>query len=116
MFVVGDYIAVPPDPLRRGDKGRLILVLSTRNLLMNGWRAQRSGGPLAIFIDGTYKLVVEGHPTVGVVVVDESQKQHVLAFAVVNKEDHGAVEHCARQIKAGVEATVQIYSRLGLTA
>ena len=63
-----------------------------------------------------FSVDVEGHATLGVVVVDESQKHHVLAFAVVNREDHAAVKHCVRRKKAGVEATVQLYSRLGLTA
>ena len=83
---------------------------------MNGWRATKCGGGLTIIIDTTYKLVVEGHGTVGFFVVDESQKSHFLAIAVVNREDHLAIAHCMRQVKSGVEAAVQMYSRLGLRA
>ncbi len=83
---------------------------------MNGWRATKCGGALTIFIDATYKLVVEGHGTIGIFVVDESQKSHLLGLVIVNKEDHHTIAHCVRQIKVGVETAVQIYSRIGLSA
>ena len=77
MFIVGDSLITPPPTDDPTDKGRLIVVLSSWNLLMNGWRATKCGGALTIFIDATYCLVVEGHGTIGIFVVDESQKSHL---------------------------------------
>lgn len=116
MFVVGEVIFEPPSTEDPEDKGRLVAVLSTYNLLMNGWRSLRSGGPLVILLDTTYKLVIEGHGTVGMCVVDEAQHSHLIGVAVVNREDQIAMEHCVRQLKRGVEEAVQKYTTQGLRA
>ena len=116
MFVVGEVQFEPPRVDDPDDKGRLVAALSTLNLLMNGWRSLQNGGPLVLLLDTTYKLVVEGHGTVGMCVVDEAQHAHLVGLAIVNREDQTAMEHCVRQLKRGVEEAVRKYTALNMRA
>ena len=116
MFVVGTARISPPRPGAQDDTGRLAVVLSSYNFLMNGYRALRSGNPITLMIDTTYRLVIQGHGTMPMCVMDEGQKTHMLAYAIVDKEDHDAHEYCLKELKAGVEHAAQFYHRHGLKA
>ena len=107
MHVVGETIV---DTLRQ----RVAAVFSTLNLLLNGFRACTVGRPLQILHDATYRLVTEGHATFLVGVMAPNQVFHIVAYALVSNEDQEALCHCFRQIKAGVEAAVEMYREKGL--
>lgn len=86
-FVVGRYICDSGAAGVHGP-GRLVVVISTRNLIGNGYRAcVRGCGEVQLQLDTTYRLVIEGHGTMVMGVTSLDQKFHLLAYAVVNKED-----------------------------
>lgn len=106
VYVVGDILS-------DSSKGELVLVLSSDNLLLNGYRALQFGMPLVLYCDCTYRLMVEGHGTMLLGTMDLSQHFHVLAYAIITKEDTGAHEHVMRVVKQGVEDVVARYAREG---
>lgn len=63
--------------------------------------------PLHLLVDTEYCLVNEGYGTMAVCVMDLAQKGHVVAYAVVNKEDAEAHEFCLGEIKRSVEEVVE---------
>ena len=92
---------------------RVAGVLSTENLLLNGYRIIQEGMPLTILIDTTYRLVVEGHGTILVGVMAPDQHFHIVAYAIASQDDADAHEHVLREIKKGVEAVVERYATAG---
>jgi len=112
-FLVGDYIC---DSLDNGldGLGRIAALISTENLLLNGYRARVVGDmPLQIQIDTTYRLVVEGYGTMILGVTSLDQTFHLLGYAIVNKEDTTGHKFVLRQLKDGIEAVVTKYAREG---
>lgn len=117
VFMVGEplLIAKESEEGAVGD-GRIAVVLSSRNLLMNGWRAMQSREPLQIFMDTTYRLTVEGFGVFTVGVMDPSQRYHVVAHALVSSEDTDGLVHCLQQVRAGVSETITEYIRCNFSA
>jgi len=107
VYVVGDCLC-------NVQTKRLVAVLSTENLLLNGYRVLQFGMPLQLLVDTTWRLVVEGHGTILVGCMGLDQHFHIIAYAVVSKEDTDGHEHAFKQVKAGVEAVVAKYQRLQL--
>lgn len=89
--------------------GRLAVVLSTYNLLLNAWRAMRYGMPLQILIDTEYSLVLEGFGTMLIGVMSLDQQFHVVSYAIVNHEDTEGHRHCLLQTRLGVEKAAKKY-------
>ena len=85
--------------------------MSTDNLLLNGYRHMQFGMPFVLYCDCTYRLIVEGHGTMLLGTLDLSQHFHVLAYAVVTKEDTAGHEYAMRVVKKGVEDVVARYAR-----
>ncbi len=65
---------------------------------------------LQILIDTTWRLVVEGHGTILIGVAAPDQHFHAIAYCVVSKEDTEGHLHCLKQVKAGVEAVMALYT------
>jgi len=86
-----------------------VVPLSTLNLLLNGYRAIVAGMPLVIYIDVEYSTNDEGYGTLLIGVCSLDNKFHIVAYAIVSKEDALGHEHALRMVKAGVEAAVQKY-------
>lgn len=103
-YLVGDY-------LLDAKTKRLVAVFSTDNLLLNGYRVKRGGLPIQLCVDTTWRLIVENHGTILMGVVDLAQKFHVLAYAVVSKEDKAGHVHCFKMLKLGVRDVVQLYAQ-----
>ena len=113
-FVVGEpWIDSAHDPVR------IAVVLSTENLLLNGWRAlQECGSELRVLqlcVDTTWRLVIEGHGTILIGVMAPDQHAHVVGYGVVSQEDTTGHVHCLRELKKGVEAVVAKYTANGHT-
>ena len=110
-YLVGDYIC---DSLYNGldGNGRIAALISTENLLLNGYRAGNVGSmPVQLQIDTTYRLVIEGHGTMILGVTSLDQKFHLLGYAVVSKEDTEGHKSILKQLKDGVEEVVTKYAR-----
>ena len=90
-------------------KGRLVVPLTTENLLLNAFRALAFGMSYVIHIDVEYSTNFEGYGTMLVGVAGLDQKFHVVGYALVNKEDAKGHELVLEMIKAGVEAAVWKY-------
>jgi hypothetical protein len=65
--------------------------------------------PLVIFIDVEYSTNYEGFGTMLVGVTSLDQKFHMVAYALVDKEDKPGHLVALQMIKAGVEATARKY-------
>ena len=83
--------------------------LSTLNLLLNGYRALAAGMPLVIYIDVEYSTNEERFGTLLIGVCSLDNKFHIVAYAIVSKEDALGHEYALRMVKAGVESAVQKY-------
>jgi len=94
-------------PLLDEQAGRIAVVLSTENLLLNPIRASKRGMGLQLMIDAEYRLVEEGNATMLIGISSLEQVFHVVAYAIVNKEDKEGQECCLREVKKGVEAAVK---------
>ena len=103
-LVGGDYVS-------DSEEQRLVAVLSTDNLMLNPYRAMQFGMPFVLYCDCTYRLMVEGHGTMLLGVMDLSQKFHVVAYAVVTKEDTAGHAYVMKVVKKGVEDAVARYAR-----
>jgi hypothetical protein len=109
VSLIGEALVSPSEK-------KLAAVFSSENLLLNGYRYEQCGMPLQLCADTTYRLVVEGHGTLLVGLMSLDQKFHIIAYAVLCKEDTEHHEHCFRQIKKGVEAVVHKYAENGWSA
>lgn len=101
------------DPLieRTGPHGpRIAVVLSTDHLLLNAYRARASGAPVQLMCDSEYSLVTEGYATFLVGVSSLDQQFHIIAYALMSRENRGLYEVVFRVIKAAVEAAVKKYA------
>ena len=92
---------------------RLVVVLSTENLLLNSYRATVYGMPLQIQIDTTYRLVVEGHGTILIGHTSLDQVFHAVGYAVVSREDTIGHEESLRALKETAESLVAERRRTG---
>ena len=88
------------------DSNRLAVVISTDNCLLNPFRASKRGMGIQLMVDTEYRLVDEGYATMLIGIAGLNQAFHVVAYAIVNKEDAEAHEYCFRQVKEGVRAAV----------
>ena len=85
---------------------RIAAVLSTENLLLNGYRQQFFGQPVFICVDTTYRIIVEGHGLMPIGTVSIDQTLHIIGYAVVSKEDKVAHEWVFRALKTELERIV----------
>ena len=69
---------------------------------------------LQLCVDTTWRLVVEGHGTILVGVMAPDQHFHAVGYCVVSSDDTDGHEHCFRQLKKGVEDTVDQYASAGI--
>ena len=67
-------------------------------------------------MDSTYRLIVEGHGVLTFGVMDPAQRYHIVAHAVVSKEDAEGQLHCIKQLRKGVSSTIEEYARRGFSA
>jgi hypothetical protein len=94
----------------RGKKiGRLVVPLTTENLLLNAYRALAFGMTFVIHIDVEYSTNFEGYGTMLVGVAALDNKFHVVGYALVDKEDAKGHELVLEMIKAGIETAVRKY-------
>ena len=96
------------------ERDRLMIVLSTNNMLLNTWRQQQLGFASLVTVDTTWRLTSEG---LGVIVVGTSSRDqsfHTIAYALVNKEDGEMHEAVFRSIKKDAERVVSMYGQAGL--
>ena len=93
--------------------GRIAVVVSSDNLLLNGWRASQFGNGVTLCVDATHRLVTEGHGVLVFCVADIAQATHVLAYGIFTQEDQFALEHCLTQLNSGVDAVAARYARNG---
>lgn len=93
--------------------GRVAVLFSTDNFLLNGWRASQFSHGVQLCIDATHRLVIEGHGVLVICVVDLAQVTHVLAYGVFTQEDEEGLQHCLAQLKHGVEAAAGRYAKKG---
>ncbi len=83
--------------------------------LLTPYRLARSGMPQWVSCDMTYR--VESDERQGFMIIGAGcmgQHFHLIAFAIVNKEDQQAHEYVIRQTRDAVNAVVQSYGRRGM--
>ena len=93
--------------------GRVAFLISTDNLLLNGWRAAQFSNGIQLGVDATYRLVVEGHGVLVLCVADLAQVTHVLGYGIFSHEDETGIRHILTQLKYGVEAVTARYAENG---
>ena len=105
-FVLGDSVIKP-------EEDKVIVVMSTLNLLQNAIRCVQiqlsicfshlslclsllqnrqieTGMTAFVMIDSTYRVIIEGHGCMPVGTVSVDQKFHIIAYAVTDNEDRAA--------------------------
>ena len=98
------YLLAPPviDALTH----RVVVALSTENLLLNAYRQAKSGLPSYIMVDTTHRLIVEGHNCMLVGTTDAAQHFHIIGYGICSHEDLFAHEVVLSAIREQVNAVV----------
>lgn len=100
-YVVGEYEV-------DDSKKRVVIVVSTENLILNAYRQLCYGQDLAFNVDASYKYTVAQHyGLLPIYVASPTQEGHVVAYSVINKEDHAAHELVFENVKADLERIVK---------
>jgi hypothetical protein len=100
-FIVGEYLI-------NSKEKRVAIVVSSENLLLNGHRQRCYGQDLAFNIDASYKYTIAQHyGLIAIYVVSPDQVGHVVCYALMNKEDHSAIEFILQQVKTDIERIVK---------
>ena len=87
--------------------GYLVSIMSSKNLLLNGYRMYLEPGVLpCIEADCTYRLMTEGFAMAVIGTVSIDQKFHVIAYAIVNKENTAVFQFILREVKKEIEKVV----------
>lgn len=94
--------------------GRVAIVLSTENLLLNAYRQQCTGQGVVIAMDTSYRYMNEGYGVLPIKVVDFSQTGHTVAYAIVSYEDEEAQTQVLRMLKKEVESVVRSRFQKGM--
>lgn len=80
--------------------GYLLATFSAPNLLVNWFRARCEPGIKAcVEIDCTYRLMKEGFALAIIGTVDVAQKFHVIAYAILNRENTASFQFILRSVK-----------------
>ena len=85
---------------------RVVVALSSDNLLLNAYRQQAVGVPSYIMVDTTHRLIVEGHNCMLIGTMDLEQHFHIIAYGICSHEDVTAHEEMLRVVKKAVEGVV----------
>jgi hypothetical protein len=102
-FIVGEY-----EIKSKSKEKRVVIVVSSENLLLNGHRQRCYGQDLAFNIDASYKYTIAQHyGLIAIYVVSPDQVGHVVCYALMNKEDHSAIEFILQQVKTDIERIVK---------
>jgi hypothetical protein len=100
-YVVGEW-TIKPNQKRKDS--RVIIVISTRNLLLNAVRQQQCGMDLAFHVDASYSYTVERNfGLLPIIAASPTQEGRLIATAIINKEDGGAHEVVFQTFKSEVE-------------
>jgi hypothetical protein len=112
VFVLGQ----PVIEGAKGDKesGNLVVTVSTYNLLLNAYRVQQFGHAAHLMVDATHRMSAEGYFLINVGVVSRTQNFHLVATAVVTREDEATHTIVFKQIKAAAEGAVAKFRKKGM--
>jgi len=102
-YLVGDEI------LQSAEKEELCGVISTENLLLNGYRQSFYGQPTFFAVDTSYRYTHEKHGLYPIITVAPtvSPSRHFIAYAFLAKENKAHQEYALSVVKAEIERIVQ---------
>ena len=85
---------------------RILACLFSENLLLNAYRQMQYGNQVKIYVDCSYRYMVEGWGVMIVKVGAFNQKGHTVAYAMISKEDSSAHKFVFKTIKLELEKIV----------
>ena len=85
---------------------RILACFSSENLLLNAYRQMQYGNQVKIYVDCSYRYMVEGWGVMIVKVGAFNQKGHTVAYAMISKEDSSAQKFVFKTIKSELEKFV----------
>jgi len=91
-------------------KGRVRIVFSSENLLLNAYRQQCSGKPAMLCVDYTHRLVFEKYNVCVMGNVDPTQHFHLVALAMTSDESEDTHKHVFELVRDEVNSIVQARS------
>ena len=100
----------------KGDEesGHLVATVSTYNCLLNAYRVQQFGTAAHLMIDATHRMSAEGYFMINIGVVSRTQNFHLVATAVVNREDEATHAIVFKQVKRAAEGVVARFRKAGM--
>jgi hypothetical protein len=99
------------DPVIDATTHRVVIAVSTENLLLNAYRQQVIGLPSYLMVDTAHRLVVEGHNCMLIGTMDASQHFHIIAYGICSHEDTYAHDLVLDAVRRSVEAVVHERAR-----
>jgi hypothetical protein len=92
------------EPNAKRKDSRVIIVISTRNLLLNAERQRQCGMDLAFHVDASYSYTIErSFGLLPIVTASPTQEGLLIATAIINKEDESAHAVVFRSFKSELE-------------
>ena len=85
---------------------KLLSLWSSENLLLNAYRKMQYGNPVKIYVDASYRYMVEKWGVLVIKVCGQNQRGRTVAYGVCSKEDGNAHEWIFKTLKKEVERLV----------
>ena len=86
---------------------RIAGVLSTDNLLLNGYRQMCTGQDMTFAVDASYRYTYQGYPLLPIKVINFSQSAKAVGWALVSNDNADCHRFAFEMMKKGVESAVQ---------
>ena len=102
VYLIGDEYVLDLDC----KPPKLLYLWSSENLLLNAYRQMQYGNPVKIYVDASYRYMVEKWGFLVIKVCGQNQRGHTVAYGVCSKEDGNAHEWIFKTLKKEVERLV----------